>query len=88
LGALYDQHHLDLVATGTRRLLENVAADSDNSRLAIGAAPRRDGGVVLSKTPVGGLAEKAFILDRNIWGLMLGILVFKAPGKTGSRVGR
>jgi hypothetical protein len=35
--------------------------------------------VVISKAPFGGLAEKLFILDRNIWALALGILAFKAP---------
>jgi hypothetical protein len=41
--------------------------------------------VVVSKAPVGGLAEKAFILDRNIWGLTLAILIFKAPRKLESQ---
>jgi hypothetical protein len=36
-------------------------------------------GVVISKAPFGGLAEKLFILDRNVWALALGILAFKAP---------
>jgi hypothetical membrane protein len=45
-------------------------------------------GVVASKAPIGGLAEKAFILERNIWGLMLGVLSFKSPGKHSSYVGR
>ena len=36
-------------------------------------------GVVISKAPFGGLAEKLFILDRNVWALTLGILAFKAP---------
>jgi hypothetical protein len=40
--------------------------------------------VVVSKAPIGGLAEKAFILDRNIWGLTLAVLVFKAPRKVES----
>lgn len=36
-------------------------------------------GVVISKAPFGGLAEKLFILDRNVWALALGILAFKTP---------
>jgi len=44
--------------------------------------------VVASKAPVGGLAEKAFILDRNIWGLTLAVLIFKAPRKLESRARR
>jgi len=36
-------------------------------------------GVVISKAPFGGLAEKLFILDRNVWALALGILAFRAP---------
>ena len=36
-------------------------------------------GVVISKAPFGGLAEKLFILDRNIWTLAFGILAFRAP---------
>ena len=36
--------------------------------------------VVVSKAPFGGLAEKVFILERNIWGLTLGISIFRAPG--------
>ncbi len=36
-------------------------------------------GVVISKAPFGGLAEKLFILDRNFWALALGILAFRAP---------
>jgi hypothetical membrane protein len=47
--------------------------------------------VVISKAPFGGLAEKAFILDRNVWTLLLGVLVFNSrrtnaqsqPQKTG-----
>jgi hypothetical protein len=35
--------------------------------------------VVLSKEPFGGLAEKAFILDRNVWTLLIGLLVFNSP---------
>lgn len=35
--------------------------------------------VVISKMPFGGLAEKAFILDRNIWSLLLAVLLLKAP---------
>jgi len=35
--------------------------------------------VVVSKAPVGGLAEKAFILDRNIWRLTLAILTSRRP---------
>jgi hypothetical membrane protein len=34
--------------------------------------------VVISKAPFGGLAEKAFILDRNLWVLLLGVLVFNS----------
>jgi hypothetical protein len=44
--------------------------------------------VVVSKVPIGGLAEKAFILDRNIWGLMLAILIFTAPRKLISQARR
>jgi hypothetical protein len=36
-------------------------------------------GVVISKAAFGGLAEKLFILDRNVWALALGILAFNAP---------
>lgn len=36
-------------------------------------------GVVISKAPFAGLAEKLFILDRNVWALALGILAFRAP---------
>ena len=36
-------------------------------------------GVVISKAPFGGLAEKLFILDRNVWAVALGILAFRAP---------
>jgi hypothetical membrane protein len=39
--------------------------------------------VVVSKAPFGGLAEKAFILDRNIWALLLAVLVFNAPARDG-----
>ena len=42
-------------------------------------------GVVMSKAPFGGLAEKLFILDRNIWALALGVLAFRAPAY-GTRV--
>jgi hypothetical protein len=35
--------------------------------------------VVISKAPYGGLAEKAFILDRNVWALLLAVLVFNSP---------
>lgn len=34
--------------------------------------------VLISKAPFGGLAEKAFILDRNVWALLLGVLVFNS----------
>jgi hypothetical protein len=44
--------------------------------------------VVVSKAPIGGFAEKAFILDRNIWGLTLAILIFKAPRKLESQARR
>ena len=37
-------------------------------------------GIVASKAPFGGLAEKAFILDRNIWALIMGTLAFNLPG--------
>ena len=40
LGALHNWRHLDLGAIETRRLLEDVAADSDNPRLAVSPAPR------------------------------------------------
>jgi uncharacterized protein DUF998 len=33
-------------------------------------------GVVVSKVPFGGVAEKAFILDRNIWVMFVSILAF------------
>jgi hypothetical protein len=36
--------------------------------------------VVVSKVPFGGVAEKAFILDRNIWALVLTLLAFNSPG--------
>ena len=36
-------------------------------------------GVVISKAPFGGLAEKLFILDRNAWMLAVAVLAFKAP---------
>jgi hypothetical membrane protein len=36
--------------------------------------------VVASKAPFGGLAEKAFIVDRNIWALLVGLLVLRSPG--------
>ena len=39
--------------------------------------------VVVSKAPFGGLAEKAFILDRNIWALLLAVLVFNSPARDG-----
>jgi hypothetical membrane protein len=39
--------------------------------------------VVASKAPFGGLAEKAFILDRNIWALLLALLVFNSPARDG-----
>jgi hypothetical membrane protein len=35
--------------------------------------------VVVAKAPVGGLAEKTFILDRNVWGLILAIAILRAP---------
>ena len=38
-------------------------------------------GVVISKAPLGGLAEKVFIVDRNIWGLLVGSLVFRADDR-------
>jgi Protein of unknown function (DUF998) len=41
--------------------------------------------VVLSKAPFGGLAEKLFILDRNVWALILSVLVFKAAHGAPSR---
>ena len=39
--------------------------------------------VVVSKAPFGGLAEKAFILDRNVWALILAVLVFNSPARDG-----
>ena len=36
-------------------------------------------GVVVSKVPFGGIAEKAFILDRNIWALVVSVLAFNSP---------
>jgi len=36
-------------------------------------------GVVISKAPFGGVAEKLFLLDRNVWALALSVLVFKGP---------
>jgi hypothetical protein len=36
-------------------------------------------GVVVSKVPFGGFAEKAFILDRNIWVLVVSVLAFNSP---------
>jgi hypothetical protein len=38
-------------------------------------------GVVISEAPFGGLAEKLFILDRNVWALVLGVLAFRAPNR-------
>jgi hypothetical membrane protein len=35
--------------------------------------------VVASKVPWGGLAEKGFILDRNVWALVVGVLAFRSP---------
>jgi hypothetical protein len=35
--------------------------------------------VVIVKKPVGGLVEKAFILDRNLWALILAVLALRAP---------
>lgn len=35
--------------------------------------------VVVTKLPIGGLVEKAFILDRNIWAFLLAMLAFNAP---------
>jgi len=40
-------------------------------------------GVVISKAPFGGLAEKLFILDRNVWALAMGVLAFMAPDCAG-----
>ena len=42
-------------------------------------------GVVAAKIPFGGLAEKAFILDRNVWALVMAFLAFHSPGKQGSK---
>ena len=39
--------------------------------------------VIVSKKPFGGVAEKAFILDRNVWALAFGLLVFNSPGAFG-----
>lgn len=36
--------------------------------------------VVVTKAPFGGLAEKAFILDRNVWALALALLALNSPG--------
>jgi hypothetical protein len=38
-------------------------------------------GVVVSKVPFGGIAEKAFILDRNIWALVVSVLAFNSPDR-------
>jgi hypothetical protein len=38
-------------------------------------------GVVISEAPFGGLAEKLFILDRNVWALALGVSAFRAPNR-------
>jgi len=35
--------------------------------------------VVVSKQPVGGLVEKSFILDRNVWSLLLAIFALRLP---------
>ena len=35
--------------------------------------------VVVSRAPFGGLAEKAFILERNVWALVFATLAFKSP---------
>ncbi|MEJ0097889.1 MAG: DUF998 domain-containing protein [Bauldia sp.] len=37
--------------------------------------------VLVSKRPVGGLAEKAFILDRNIWALLMALSALNAPAR-------
>jgi len=41
-------------------------------------------GVVVSKVPFGGIAEKAFILDRNIWALVVSVLAFNSPDRSAS----
>jgi hypothetical membrane protein len=41
--------------------------------------------VVASKAPFGGLAEKAFILDRNVWALLLAALIFNSPAQRRNR---
>jgi hypothetical membrane protein len=38
--------------------------------------------VVAAKAPFGGLAEKAFILDRSLWALLLGLLALKSARKS------
>jgi hypothetical protein len=38
--------------------------------------------VVVAKLPIGGLVEKAFILDRNVWALVLTIAALRAVGVT------
>jgi len=35
--------------------------------------------VVVAKAPIGGLVEKTFILDRNVWALILAIVALRAP---------
>jgi hypothetical protein len=41
-------------------------------------------GVVASKVPFGGIAEKAFILDRNVWTLVVSVLAFNSQGRSAS----
>jgi hypothetical protein len=41
--------------------------------------------VVVAKKPIGGLTEKAFILDRNVWAFILAIVVLRAPAPTNRR---
>jgi hypothetical protein len=45
-------------------------------------------GLVVSKVPFGGLAEKAFILNRNIWALVISILAFNSPDRSACVVKR
>ena len=35
--------------------------------------------IVVAMTPVGGLAEKVFILDRNVWSLILALAILRLP---------
>src|SRR3984885_382024 len=79
LGALHWRERTDLFILETRRLLGSVAGPPDNPAWLSVLLLVVLVGVVISKAPFAGLAEKLFILDRNVWALALGILAFRAP---------